>query len=104
MNTFQIKINANVVWGVSQTTSGAFIAECEPLGLILEGENEADLRETIAESLNFFFLNHFEDGTLKEFLSKRGWELEGKLPQMNRLPEGAQVRFDVPWNISNHAA
>lgn len=90
-------INTQLVWHVRRTPRGVFIGVCDPLGLTLEGDTEQDLRSTIEESLQFFFLNHLEDGTLSQFLSRRGWIIQEPIPSGLR-PEDP-VRFEVPFKL-----
>ena len=103
MHSTTVHIDATLQWQLVRTARGAFLAVCEPLGLTLEADDEAEARSIIGEGLHHFFLDHFEEGTLERFLAMKGWRLLSPLPQ--RGEPSSVVRFDVPWSVdSSHAA
>ena len=98
-----VQINAHLVWRFTKTPRGGVIAECDPLGLVLEADDEAEAKSIVEESLHYFFLDHFAEGTLADFLRSRGWSLQSPLPP--KPLEGDLVRFNVPWTVEPvHAA
>lgn len=101
MNTTnrEIAVEANLVWHIHKTDVGTFLGECNPIGLVLEAASAAELRQMIDESLHYFFLVHYEDGTLSTFLTSKGWKASGALPNPNELtPEQlAGMHFSSPW-------
>jgi hypothetical protein len=100
--TVTIQINAQLQWQLRRTASGSIIAECQPIGLVLEAEDEAEARSVVEEGLHYFFLDHFEEGTLERFLRERGWTSSTIPP---RPSAGDIVRFAVPWTAEPvHAA
>ncbi|MGH9638271.1 MAG: hypothetical protein ACRD72_25840 [Candidatus Angelobacter sp.] len=91
-----IKIQANVIWRAKQSsTSNRWIAVCEPMNLVLEGDSVDELRSLINETTHMLMLNLLEDNELEEFLRARGWSAVN-FP--SKKPSDG-VEFDVPWEL-----
>ncbi len=99
MKNQEITVQANLVWNISKTSTGTMLGECRPIGLVLEADSDADLKKMINESLHYFFLIHFEDGTLRSFLTSHGWSITGALPNPSELTaeELTAMHFSAPW-------
>lgn len=90
-----IRIEAKIPWMAWQDRhSGRWIAACEPLNLVLEGQTQAELSATISEGLQLLFHDLAESGDLSEFLRARGWRQAGQ-----PYPEQSDVEFAVPWEL-----
>jgi len=96
-----ITIQANLRWGVVKTARGTLVAICDPLGLTVEADDDAELHSVIAEAQHVLMVDLFEDGELHAFLRDRGWSPNVPLPQV--LPEGG-VKFDVPFSVEPASA
>lgn len=97
--TLNIQIDAELMWQLQRTRRGRFLATCEPLALTLEADTEEEAKSLIEEGLHFFFLDHLTEGTLQEFLKRKGWAFRGPLPT-EITPDDA-VTFDVPFELRN---
>ena len=91
-----IQIQAKISWAMKRLSSGKFLAVCDPLGVTVEGKNQAELRSLIEETHHYLFLDLLVDGELDKFLRDRGWSVPGGTP---RRPPGAGVRFEVPFHL-----
>lgn len=76
----QIEIKTTIPWKLHYSASGQLIAECEPLGLTLQADDEEEMRSLINEAQHVLFLDLLEDGELPAFLSRHGWTPSQPLP------------------------
>lgn len=90
----------NLMWVVKPVRSGRLVAWCDPLGLTIEGDSEADLASMIQEAMHELFVDLLEDGELEQFLRDRGWNALTPIPA--RMPEQGIV-FDVPYATRREA-
>ena len=90
-----IQVESALQWAAAQTESGAWMAECEPLSIVLEGATLDELYGLIDEACHLLFFDLFHDDELDQFLHDRGWQA-GDLP----ATETEHVDFEVPWNLT----
>ena len=95
MKTITIEVESTLHWTAVHTESGVWVAECEALGLTMEGDSLDDLHGVIGEACGTLFADLIEDDELDEFLRSRGWRASG-LPD---APAGQEVEFEVPWRL-----
>lgn len=96
-----VRINANLPWRVTQDpATQRWVAACDPLEMVVEGETYSSLMEDIGDVLNALFRDLLKDGELPEFLESHGWTPNRSLAGIDpRKP----VKFDVPWQpVENH--
>ena len=95
MTNVVIHVQSKLQWTAIVTeSSGTWIAECEPLGLVVEGSTLDELHSLIEEACSLLFLDLFEDNELEMFLRRRGWEAHD-LPSENV----DDLEFSVPWEL-----
>lgn len=96
MTEIVIEVSSTVEWTATQSeTSKKWIAECEALGLSMEGETLDELHSLIPEACFALLIDLFEDNELNQFLRDRGW-------QAVNMPSGPvtdDVGFSIPWNL-----
>ena len=104
MKNYQVNVRAQLVWEFRKTRAGAMLGVCDALALTLQAETAEELRSMIDESLHYFFLDHFEEGTLDAFLRRRGWESDQALPARHDVMPEDLLRFNVPWIVAESNA
>ncbi len=87
-----VKIIGKVVWKCFRAKGGNWVAICDPLALTIQSDTWANLTEDIAQALNALFGDLLKSRELEQFLSDRGWRVEGRLPA-----KPAGVWFDLPF-------
>ena len=96
MITVEINVQTTLEWAASPSKScNRWIAECEALGIAMEGETLDELHSLIDEACFALFHDLLNDGELDQFLRARGWTAVN-------LPNGPvddHVEFSVPWNL-----
>jgi len=96
MTTVVIEVKSRLEWAAKQTAPGhRWIAECEALGLSVEGKLLDKLHSLIDEACFALFKDLLEDNEQNQFLSERGW-------QATNMPDGpveGGVAFSVSWNL-----
>ena len=95
MTTITIEVESDLQWTAVHTRSGVWVAECEALGVTMEGDSLDDLHAVIGEACGALFADLLEDGELDEFLRSRGWRAS-ELPDASA---GQEVEFEVPWYL-----
>ena len=95
MSMITIKVESRLQWTAVHTASGVWVAECEPLGITMEGDSLDELHSVIGEACGELLADLFQDNELDEFLRTRGWSATN-LPDG---PAGEDVEFEVPWNL-----
>ena len=95
MTIITIEIESNLEWTAAHTNSGVWVAECEPLGLTMEGKTPDELHDVIGEACGALFADLLKDDELDDFLQAHGWRATN-LPE---TPSVGEVEFDVPWSL-----
>lgn len=95
MTTITIEVESALQWTAVHTRSGVWVAECEALGLTMEGDSLDDLHGVIGEACGALFADLFEDDELDEFLESHGWRADN----LADVPAGQEVEFEVPWYL-----
>lgn len=90
-----IKINAQIPWKYRETRSGNWIAECDPLGLVIQSARFSELTEDISDALALLFHDLLESDELDGFLNDHGWTREREA-----LPaKSSDAQFEVPFEL-----
>ena len=96
MTTIEIKMQTTLEWTASQSAScNRWIAECEALGIAMEGDSLDEVYSLIGETCFALFRDLVADGELDQFLRARGWSAAN-------LPTGPvddDVEFSIPWSL-----
>jgi hypothetical protein len=97
MKIVRLNIN-NLQWKLLRDVpSGNWVAVCDQLGITMGGETFTELQECIGEGLNALFLDLLRDNQMDEFFRERGWSL---VPLKPDDAEGQDIKFDVPWFLT----
>ena len=97
MTTIAIEMQGAISWLATKCQSGdRWVAECEALGLSMEGNSLDELHSLISEASFALFVDLFEDGELEQFLMDRGWQA-GSLP--SRCDVDDEIDFSIPWAL-----
>lgn len=96
MTKIVIEVTSTLEWTATQSEKGnRWVAECEALGLSMEGESLDELHSLIPEACFALFIDLFEDNELNQFLGDRGWEAVN----MPTAPVADDIGFSIPWNL-----
>jgi hypothetical protein len=96
-----VEIQAQLSWIVFQDPlSKRWIGVCEPLRITLGSESQADLVETIDDSIQALLMDLWQQNEFEQFMRSRGWRPMTPLP----AEKTEQVRFDVPMDILMRSA
>ena len=91
-----VEIQTTLEWSASQSAScDRWVAECEALGIAMEGVSLDELHSLIGETCFALFRDLLADGELDQFLRARGWSA-ANLPTD---PADADVEFSIPWSL-----
>ncbi len=102
MPTVSINVKAAVSWRATKCAAGnRWVAECEALGLSIEGNGLDELHSLISEASFALFVDLFEEGELEQFLMDRGWRAES-LPDRHDVEDG--INFAIPWELTAQGA
>lgn len=96
-----VTINGQVQWQIRCVARDIWIGECDPLGLVLEGDSEEELRSLIGEGTHALFLDLLKGGELQAFLRDHGWSVSSPIPPA--VPNEGVV-FVLPTTIERAAA
>ena len=70
-----IEVESTLEWTATQSpTNHKWVAECEPLGLSMEGDSLDELHGLIPEACFALFVDLFENSEIERFLRERGWQ------------------------------
>ena len=98
MTRIVIEVQSTLEWtAVRSNSCGKWIAECEPLDLVIEGDTLEELYSVIGEASSVLFTDLFADNELEDFLRDRGWHAVN-LPS-GSIAESEDLEFSVPWNL-----
>ena len=96
MTEIVIEVKSRVEWTATQIESShKWIAECEALGVSMEGDSLDELHSLIPEAFFALFIDLLEDDELDQFLRERGWQAMNK-------PSGPihdDIEFSIPWDL-----
>ncbi len=96
MTEIVIEVKSTLEWTATQTESShKWIAECEALGLSMEGDSLDELHSLIPEACFALFVDLLEDNELDQFLMERGWHAMN----MPAGPVNDDIEFFIPWNL-----
>ena len=96
MTEIVIEVKSTIEWTATQSeTSARWIAECEALGICVEGESLDELHSLIPEANFALLVDLLEDNELQRFLMERGWEAVN----MPQGPVNDDIEFSIPWNL-----
>jgi len=93
-----VHIDAQVTWNILRTSSGKYVAVCDPLRLTLQADSLDDLAEDIAIALDAFLKDLIEADEIDKFLREHGWMSAVPIPR--RVED---VRFEVPFYLAMQA-
>jgi hypothetical protein len=96
MTEIVIEVKSTLEWSATQSASSRkWIAECEALGLSMEGDSLDELHSLIPEACFALFVDLLEDDELDRFLMERGWHAMN----MPAGPVNDDIEFSIPWNL-----
>lgn len=90
----QIEGRAQIQWRAEHTSSGRWIAVCQPMNLVTEADSLDELFSVINEAMQLLLVDLLKDNELEAFLREHGWKA--------RLPtavDPTDVKFNVPWQL-----
>ena len=96
MTEIVIEVKSTLEWTATQSaSSGGWIAECEALGLSMEGDSLDELHSLIPEACFALLVDLLEDNELEQFLTERGWHAMN----MPAGPVSDDIEFSFPWHL-----
>lgn len=99
MAIININVQATLQWVGRQTERGQWIAECIPLGIVIEAESLDELHSLMGESTHLLFTDLVADNEFDQFLRERGWSAAAPPPVAQD-----ELAFRVPMELVVAAA
>ena len=94
-----VRVQGLVQWQHWQSgRSGRWIAVCEPLNLVLQGESKEELYSLIPEAVDLLMRDLVRENEIDAFLRERGWS--ASVPAEVSPQE---ITFQVPWELVTRA-
>jgi len=85
-------------FSLSRGDADVWIAECGPLGIVLESESLDDIHQQAAEAVHLLLVDLVESGDLEEFLKERKWRM---VPSRRADDERASASIPyLPWGMT----
>ena len=96
MSEITIEVTSRLEWRATRCSETQYwVAECAPLGLVMEAPSLDELDGLIEEASYLLFSTLLQDGQFDNFLRARGWQASN-VPEN---PEDDKIGFSIPWSL-----